>query len=199
MRALCLGLVVLVAGCAPATSRTEFLRGFEPSTQVIHKFERIRHVPYVPRVAARGVAAVHRAVNAVSYRKDGPDGGWDPPVWFWAHGGDCEEYALTKGAELAAQGFDHLYLTVVRERATGAAHAVLVVEDGGAMVVLDNQERGVIAWSQAKQRYRAEYAVALATGNVLVARDAESPEGGAQPLAAAVPAVRKGLLRSGAP
>ncbi len=170
LAALRVAALLGLAACAPATTREGFLAGFTPSAHVIHKYERIKDEPYAARVETRGVEAVQRAVNAVGYRADGPESAWHPPSRFWERGGDCEEFALTKGAELAAQGYEHLYLTVVYGRRTGAAHAVLAVEDRGAMVVLDIIAPRVMSWAEASDLYKPAYAIDLRSGKVLLAR-----------------------------
>lgn len=170
MGALRVAALLGLAACAPATTREGFLAGFTPSAHVIHKYERIKRAPYAARVGTRGVEAVQRAVNAVDYRADGPESAWHPPSRFWERGGDCEEFALTKGAELAAQGYEHLYLTVVYGRRTGAPHAILAVEDNGVMVALDIIEPRVMPWAEALDLYRPAYAIDLVSGKVLVAQ-----------------------------
>lgn len=171
MEVLRVSAVLGLAACAPVTTPERFLAGFMPSGHVVHKYERIKGVPYAARVGTRGVEAVQRAVNAVSYRADGPESAWHPPSDFWKRGGDCEEFAMTKGAELAAQGYEHLYLAVVHGRRTGAAHAILAVEDNGVMVALDNIEPQVMSWAEALDIYLPAYAIDLASGRVLVARE----------------------------
>lgn len=54
--------------------------------------------------------------------------------------GDCEDIALTKMQLLAAAGIsrDDMFLTIARDRARNADHALLVVKVDGRFVLLDN-------------------------------------------------------------
>ena len=54
--------------------------------------------------------------------------------------GDCEDIALTKMALLAGAGVrrEDMYLTIARDLARNADHALLVVRDGGRFWLLDN-------------------------------------------------------------
>lgn len=54
--------------------------------------------------------------------------------------GDCEDIALTKMQLLAAAGFsrDDMFLTIARDRARNADHALLIVRVDGRFVILDN-------------------------------------------------------------
>ena len=54
--------------------------------------------------------------------------------------GDCEDYAILKYQMLAALGFDTrgMYLTLARDLARNADHAVLVVRVDGQHYLLDN-------------------------------------------------------------
>lgn len=54
--------------------------------------------------------------------------------------GDCEDIALTKMQLLAAAGIsrDDMFLTIARDRARNADHALLVVKVEGRFMILDN-------------------------------------------------------------
>ncbi len=91
------------------------------------------------------MAAVDRWVNARPYVEDIANWGvadyWETPGEFLAHGGDCEDYAITKYFSLTRLGFaaDDLRLTIVNDSVMGAFHAVLAVRLDGETWLLDNQ------------------------------------------------------------
>ncbi|MEI9890887.1 MAG: transglutaminase-like cysteine peptidase [Caulobacteraceae bacterium] len=93
------------------------------------------------------MAAVDRWVNARPYVEDIANWGvadyWETPGEFLAHGGDCEDYAITKYFSLTRLGFaaDDLRLTIVNDSVMGAFHAVLAVRLDGETWLLDNQGR----------------------------------------------------------
>lgn len=66
---------------------------------------------------------------------------WASPFQFFDRDGDCEDYAIAKFMSLRALGFPNgqLRIVVLRDLNLRVAHAVLVVELGGAKYVLDNQ------------------------------------------------------------
>jgi len=160
-----------LTSCSAAPTRAQFLAGFEPTREVIVRYEAIRHLPYVPRVRGHGLSAVNAAVNDITYAADTGGDRWETPAAFWTRGGDCEEYALTKGLELIAQSYHGVYLVVVHDRWRELAHAVTVVDDGG-MRVLDNDRTDILPWGSVLQRYQPLYAIDLETGRVLRARNA---------------------------
>ncbi|NBU58519.1 MAG: hypothetical protein EBS23_01830 [Betaproteobacteria bacterium] len=166
-------LVAALAACSAAPSRETFLAEFTIDNAHLPRFAAARGVPYVPRIEDPGIEAINDAVNAVPYVPDGTGDRWDAPARFWSRGGDCEEYALTKGLELLAQKYQGVYLVVARDRVRGIDHAVAVVDDQG-MHVLDNQEPDVVSWDRAKARYRPHYAIDLATARVYRAKPAQS-------------------------
>lgn len=71
---------------------------------------------------------------------------WTLPT---ARGGDCEDYALYKKAQLIEAGIspDRLLLASVLDR-KGGAHAVLVLRADGADLVLDNLRSAIRRWDQ---------------------------------------------------
>lgn len=66
-----------------------------------------------------------------------------------ARGGDCEDYALYKKAQLIEAGVspDNLLLAAVLDRA-GTSHAVLVLRAAGVDLVLDNMTGSVKRWDK---------------------------------------------------
>ena len=70
---------------------------------------------------------------------------------FWTlmdgHGGDCEDYALTKRARLIAAGLPPDCLQIARGRLfDGSGHAVLLVETDRGAYVLDNINPAILPW-----------------------------------------------------
>lgn len=162
-------MVAALAACSAPPSRRAFLDEFTIDNEYLPRFAAARNVAYVPRIREDGIEAINTAVNAVPYVSDGSGDRWDAPARFWSRGGDCEEYALTKGLELLAQDYEAVYLVVARDRVRGIDHAVTVVDDRG-MRVLDNQESTILAWDRAKARYIPHYAIDLASSRVYRAK-----------------------------
>lgn len=104
-----------------------------------------------PKVSAKGWAAVrqiNRAVNARYIAKTdkevyGREELWSYPTNF----ADCEDFALEKRKELAAQGFalSDLLMTVVR-KPDGEGHAVLTLRTSDGDFILDNLDNEVKPW-----------------------------------------------------
>lgn len=82
----------------------------------------------------------------------------DPINWgvpdFWAHlreflgrNGDCEDYAISKYATLKRLGVptQSMRIVVLEDQNLGLAHAILTVEIGETVYVLDNQIKAVLA------------------------------------------------------
>ncbi|MGQ0486724.1 MAG: transglutaminase-like cysteine peptidase [Hyphomicrobiales bacterium] len=92
-------------------------------------------------------AAVNRKIKPV---RDGKTDTWNVNV----SRGDCEDYALTKRAQLLARGWPSsaLSIAVVRTH-RGAKHAVLVVETTNGRFVLDNLNRSVVPIARASYRF----------------------------------------------
>src|SRR5579872_5675978 len=99
--------------------------------------------PYIPDFGKK-LARVNRQVNDIPYTQDF-DTYWETPSEFFRNGGQCREYAVAKYARLHALGVADadMALTVVRIKATGEYHAVLIVRHGGGVYVLDNLRRQV--------------------------------------------------------
>jgi predicted transglutaminase-like cysteine proteinase len=163
--------VLFLSGCVSAeSSREMFLAGFKPSPQRIIQFDSANSISYKPRVYAHGIRAVNKAVNALPFVPDACEVHPIDPSKFWKHGGDCEEYALIKMLELRAQGINDTYFLVLADRADGRSHAVLVAEDRGRLVVLDNKTHMLEDLGRFYTRYRPIYMVEAATGRVYVAK-----------------------------
>lgn len=95
------------------------------------------------------IAAVNDFVNTVDYISDrrnyGTEDYWATPAEFFAVGGDCEDYALTKFVSLRRLGFheDRLRIAIVFDERRRLHHAVLAVFLGDDIYVLDNQIKAV--------------------------------------------------------
>jgi predicted transglutaminase-like cysteine proteinase len=68
--------------------------------------------------------------------------------------GDCEDYVLLKRRMLMKAGWPRqaLLVTVVRD-SKGEGHAVLTVKTDKGEFILDNQEEGILLWSQTNYRF----------------------------------------------
>lgn len=117
------------------------------------------------------IAVVNKAVNAAApyiadYRSMRGRDQWAAPMEFLEHGGDCEDFALTKAATLNHLGWplDFMYLLVGmldRPRAGPTGHAVLVAVLGDEQdrhFVLNNISDRVVSL-QHYHEFRPIYAV----------------------------------------
>ncbi len=78
----------------------------------------------------------------VAYAQDGPDDHWANLPETIARGrGDCEDFAIAKMQLLQRAGVpaDSLYLAIVADTVRNIDHAVLIVREDGAFLVLDNR------------------------------------------------------------
>jgi predicted transglutaminase-like cysteine proteinase len=104
-----------------------------------------------PKVSAKGWAAVrqiNRAVNARYIAKTDKEVYGREEVWSYpSNFADCEDFALEKRKELAAQGFalSDLLMTVVR-KPDGEGHAVLTLRTSDGDFILDNLDNEVKPW-----------------------------------------------------
>lgn len=100
------------------------------------------------------VRAVHRFANAWPYRSDkevfGRSDYWASPLEFFAHAGDCEDFAIAKYVSLRRLGFapELLRIVVLEDTVRRLAHAVLTVRLGGKVLVLDNLAEEVVPQAQ---------------------------------------------------
>lgn len=110
------------------------------------------------------LASVNREINRIRYREDVGNWGeidyWAAPGEFFAAGGDCEDYAIAKYYSLKELGFapDKMRIVVLQDELRQRPHAVLVVEFGGELLMLDNMINQVVPWAQARE-YRPFYSV----------------------------------------
>ncbi|MGF1609471.1 MAG: transglutaminase-like cysteine peptidase [Kiloniellales bacterium] len=119
---------------------------------------------------------VNRFVNRVSYRRDEETWGeidyWAAPGEFFASGGDCEDFAIAKYYSLKALGFptDSLRILVLKDTRREMMHAVLMVEDGGETLLLDNLSDRLLTWAEAPH-YRPIYSINEVAYNLHQGRD----------------------------
>lgn len=108
--------------------------------------------------------AVNTWINARPYVEDSVNWGvadyWETPGEFFAHGGDCEDFAIVKYFSLVRLGFspDDLKIVVLNDTKINAFHAVLSVQLDGQDWLLDNQIAQVEPIADAPQ-YRPIYAL----------------------------------------
>jgi len=99
----------------------------------------------------RQIELVNRAVNRAAYSTDvarlGRADVWGTPLELFAGGGDCEDFAIAKYVSLRELGIaaDRLRIVVVQDRARSVAHAVLTVDTGVDVLVLDNARDAVLS------------------------------------------------------
>lgn len=102
----------------------------------------------------RQIASINEFINGTDFVEDRANWGkkdyWSAPAEFFANGGDCEDYVISKYLSLRRLGFraDDLRLVVLIDRNRRLAHAVLVVELDGRSLVLDNLSDRVRSWSE---------------------------------------------------
>ncbi|MCB9978946.1 MAG: transglutaminase-like cysteine peptidase [Rhodospirillales bacterium] len=109
---------------------------------------------------------VNSYVNSYPYILDQDNWGlsdyWESPPEFFMRGGDCEDFAIAKYASLRALDVpeERLRLAIVHDNVKNIPHAVLIVYDetGGALV-LDNQSQDVRQHSRVATRYRPIFSI----------------------------------------
>ncbi len=112
----------------------------------------------------RQTASINEFINATGFVEDRDNWGkkdyWSAPAEFFANGGDCEDYVISKYLSLRRLGFrtDDLRLVVLIDQNRRLAHAVLVVELNGRSLVLDNLDDQVRSWSELPH-YRPLYSL----------------------------------------
>lgn len=75
---------------------------------------------------------------------------WATPLQFYDVDGDCEDYAISKYYTLRGLGYDpsQLRIVVVMDENLGIHHAILAVDGGSDVLILDNQISGVVSASR---------------------------------------------------
>lgn len=101
------------------------------------------------------IRTIDRRVNAMPYLPDlkawQQTDHWATPFEFLVAGGDCEDFAVAKYLALRSAGIaaDAMRIAVVWDRVRRLHHAVLLVHEGGEMLVLDNLASRVRRWAAA--------------------------------------------------
>jgi len=101
--------------------------------------------------AIQKIRAVNDFANQRQYVLDkenyGEDDYWATPAEFLLQNGDCEDYAIIKMLSLKQLGFDvrKMRVVVVQDTNLRIPHAVMAIELGGDILILDNQIREVIS------------------------------------------------------
>jgi predicted transglutaminase-like cysteine proteinase len=101
--------------------------------------------------------AVNNWANAKPYVEDSVNWHvadyWETPGEFIAHGGDCEDYAITKYFSLTRLGFSpsDLRIVIVDDLNLKAFHAVLAVRNGRGVWLLDDQLPQIVRMDVAVQ------------------------------------------------
>ena len=113
---------------------------------------------------AEQIRRVHAFINRTQYREDNVAWGrsdyWAAPGEFFARGGDCEDYAIAKYLSLKQLGFDprDMRILVLRDTRRRLLHAVLLLQVGTEVLVLDNNLSEVVNWKDVPH-YRPLYSV----------------------------------------
>jgi len=96
-------------------------------------------------------------VDMVNYQVDDY---WATPGQFFAKMGDCEDYAIAKYLTFLALGWDSTKLRVVavQDMNLKVPHAVLAIQQGDEVLILDNQIQQVMPADKIKH-YRPIYSV----------------------------------------
>lgn len=105
-------------------------------------------------------AAVNRHPYVPSLSNWGESNHWETPFEFFAKGGQCQDYAITKYLLLRAAGVpaEHLRVVVLRDVQLGLDHAVIIVYVDGEALMLDNQRRDVVAVKEVRH-YQPYYSI----------------------------------------
>ena len=122
--------------------------------------ERIKDLPLIEKAKI-----VNDSVNAYSYIDDishwGKEDYWLTPMEFYAqHGGDCEDFAITKYVWLRKLGVpeENLRVTVVYDAIRKVPHTILALNEGSQSLILDNQETEIRNKNQFPQ-YRPLFSI----------------------------------------
>jgi predicted transglutaminase-like cysteine proteinase len=110
------------------------------------------------------VQDINDIINKYDYIADITNWGvsdyWETPAEFFAHGGDCEDFAIAKYAWLRFLGVpeERLRIAIVYDRIRELPHAVLILYINNKAMILDSQVSN-IRDSDATSRYRIEYSI----------------------------------------
>ena len=110
------------------------------------------------------VKAVNAYVNKFTYIEDKDNYGktdyWATPAEFFARGGDCEDFAISKYAMLKELGVpeNRMRLAIVQDKIKNIPHAILIVYSDNGAIVLDNQIKTTKKITDV-QRYKPIYSI----------------------------------------
>lgn len=110
------------------------------------------------------VQKVNDIINSYDYVADSVNWNksdyWETPTEFFAHGGDCEDFAIAKYAWLRFLGIaeNRLLIAIVHDRIRNQPHAVLILYMNNKAMVLDSQVNE-IRDSSTISRYRLLYSI----------------------------------------
>ena len=97
------------------------------------------------------IRRVNKYANEKEYVLDienyGIEDYWATPKQFLQNNGDCEDFAIIKLLSLKQLGFDadRMRVVVVQDTNLRVAHAVMSINNGGDILILDNQIPEVIS------------------------------------------------------
>lgn len=101
--------------------------------------------------AIEQIRQVNQYANQHEYILDidnyGVEDYWATPREFLYNNGDCEDYAITKMLSLKMLGFnmDAIRLVVLQDTNLRVAHAVLAIDTGKDVLIMDNQIDEVVS------------------------------------------------------
>ncbi len=110
------------------------------------------------------VERVNTLVNKTEYIEDNQNYSqsdyWATPIEFFTRGGDCEDFAIAKYVSLRALGVpeSRLRIAIVQDMQKNIPHAVLIVYTDEGPVVLDNQNKRVVA-AQTISHYKPIFSI----------------------------------------
>ena len=108
---------------------------------------------------------VNRYVNSAAYIPDPRNWErrdyWEIPLELFARGGDCEDYVIAKYLSLRQLGVaaERMRIVVLQDLRRREDHAVLTVDSGDGLMVLDNNYRQVRTWDELRSEYVPYYSL----------------------------------------
>jgi len=111
---------------------------------------------------AQQLYLVNLWINQFPYKQDNwiynQSDYWASPSEFFANGGDCEDYVITKYITLRLLGFkpDDMKMAIVYDVFSGTDHALLIVNHDKDSYILDNREQMTLP-EHYRERYRPHY------------------------------------------
>src|SRR5262245_22079425 len=134
------------------------LRDGDCAERRINSCHMTRWLAFLGRIRALPAAEQLREVNRYANEKDYvldienylTEDYWAIPRQFFANGGDCEDFAITKYFSLRWLGYprEELRIVVVQDTNLRVPHAVLAVGRNDDILILDNQVREVLPQAQ---------------------------------------------------